>query len=229
LWIGLLGLLLATLACDLTPGALLPAAETATATPTQFVRPKTILPAVAPDLSVTAPPKATATTRPAAMNTPAATPSPTADAPPTPPAAANPTSTPTRVAATAKPPTPRPSPDPNWITIREEDISKAIASGAGTEQGLKVQDLQVRFADGKMTVTADELALGPVQVKQLVMVGRLLAQNGQLRFESESVSPRGLVTSLLPALANQALTQYASQWYIEEVRTRDGRLELRIR
>jgi hypothetical protein len=128
--------------------------------------------------------------------------------------------------------TPRPAavtPAPNLIVVREEDITQAIAGGAGAEQGLNVQGLQVRFTDGKMTVSADELALGPVQVKQLVMVGRLLAQAGQLRYEAESVSPRGLVTSMLPALADQALVRHASQWYVEEVRLRDGRLELRIR
>jgi hypothetical protein len=115
------------------------------------------------------------------------------------------------------------------IVIREEDISRAIAGGAGEEQGLKAQGLQVRFRDGKMTVSADELGLGPLQIKQLVMVGRLTAQDGQLRFEPESVSPRGLVASLLPALADQALSQYAAAWYVEEVQAADGRLVLRIR
>ena len=225
LWIALVGVILTALACDLTPQApTLPAP--ATATPGQPVRPSSILPTVAPDLSVTTEP--TATAQPTAMRAvqPTAAALPTANATPiTPSPAAQPTAAPTRAATAAPPPTA----DPKLIIIREEDISQAIAGGAGEEQGVKAQGLQVRFRDGKMTVSADELGLGPVQVKQLVMVGRLLAQDGQLRFESESVSPRGLVTGLLPALTNQALTQYAAQWYVEEVRTRDGRLELRIR
>lgn len=229
LWIALVGVILTALACDLTPQApTLPAP--ATATPGQPVRPSSILPTVTPDLSVTTQPTATAQPPATRAVQPTAAALPTANATPTTPSpAAQPTAAPARAATATRPAPPPPTADPKLIIVREDDISRAIAGGAGEEQGLKAQGLQVRFRDGKMTVSADELGLGPVQVKQLVMVGRLLAQDGQLRFESESVSPRGLVTGLLPALANQALTQYASQWYVEDVQTRDGRLELRIR
>lgn len=223
LWIALVGVILTALACDLTPQA--PTFPVpATATPGQPVRPSSILPTVAPDLSVTTQPTATVQPQPTAAARPTANVTPTTSSP-----AAQPTAAPTRAATATRPAPPPPTADPKLIIVREEDISRAIAGGAGEEQGVKAQGLQVRLRDGKMTVSADELGLGPVQVKQLVMVGRLLAQDGQLRFESESVSPRGLVTGLLPALANQALTQYASQWYVEDVQTRDGRLELRIR
>lgn len=223
LWIALVGVILTALACDLTPQApTFPAP--ATATPGQPVRPSSILPTVAPDLSVTTQPTATVQPQPTAAARPTANVTPTTSSP-----AAQPTAAPTRAATATRPAPPPPTADPKLIIVREEDISRAIAGGAGEEQGVKAQGLQVRLRDGKMTVSADELGLGPVQVKQLVMVGRLLAQDGQLRFESESVSPRGLITGLLPALANQALTQYASQWYVEDVQTRDGRLELRIR
>ncbi len=224
LWIGLLGVLLAALACDLAPQAPALLAAPATSTPGQPARPNTILPTVAPDLGVTTLPTPTATTQPPATTPPKVNATPAALTP-----AVVPSPAPTRSAAATRPAAPSPAPDPNLIIVQEDDISRAIAGGAGEEQGLKVQGLQVRFRDSKMTVSAEELGLGPVQVKQLVMVGRLLAQNGQLRFESESVSPRGLVTSMLPALANQALTQYAAEWYVEDVQVRDGRLELRIR
>ena len=223
LWIALVGVILTALACDLTPQA--PTFPVpATATPGQPVRPSSILPTVASDLSVTTQPTATAQPQPTAAARPTANVTPTTSSP-----AAQPTAAPPRAATATRPAPLPPTADPKLIIVREEDISRAIAGGAGEEQGVKAQGLQVRLRDGKMTVSADELGLGPVQVKQLVMVGRLLAQDGQLRFESESVSPRGLVTGLLPALANQALTQYASQWYVEDVQTRDGRLELRIR
>ena len=51
----------------------------------------------------------------------------------------------------------------------------------------------------------------------------------RLQLQTESISPGGLITSLIPAFANQALAQYTAQWYVEEVRTLEGRLELRIR
>ena len=60
-------------------------------------------------------------------------------------------------------------------------------------------------------------------------VGQLFASDGKLQFEAESVSPGGLVTAMLPAVANQVLGQFTTNWYVEDVRVRDGRLELRIR
>jgi hypothetical protein len=89
--------------------------------------------------------------------------------------------------------------------------------------------LKVRFADEKMSLSADEFSMGPVQVRKLAMVGRLSALDGKLQFDSESVSPGGLVTAMLPTVANQVLAQFAANWYVEDVRVRDGRLELRIR
>ena len=145
------------------------------------------------------------------------------------PPASTPTAALPRPTTPAQPPTSAPTADPRLFIIREEDIGRAIVTGIGEEQGLIAQGLQVRFRDGRITVSADELRFGPVQVKQLVMTGRLAARDGQLQYEPETISPRGLVTALLPALANQALAQYASQWYVEEVQARDGRLIVRIR
>jgi hypothetical protein len=138
-------------------------------------------------------------------------------------------------AATATPITPakaaQPSPtlDPKRIAITEEDIIQALAGGVGEEQGLKVQGLKVRFADEKMSLSADELSMGPLQVRKLAMVGQLFASDGKSQFEAESVSPGGLVTAMLPTVANQVLAQFAADWYVEDVRVGDGRLELRIR
>lgn len=212
LWIGLSGLLLALLACS-PASRLFPRA--ATATPTAAIRRDgDILPAVTRAATATRrPATATTTPRPPITAQPAAT---TGQKP------ALPAATPVPAGATA-------TPDPHLIVITEDEITRAIMAGAGAEQGLSAQGLQVRFRGEQMTLSADELSLGPVQVKQLVMVGRLFAENGELHFESVSVSPRGLVTSLLPTLADQALSRYASRWYVEDVRLLDGRLELRIR
>jgi hypothetical protein len=57
----------------------------------------------------------------------------------------------------------------------------------------------------------------------------LAAQNGVLSLAVESISPRGLAANFVPGAVNQALANYASQWYVEEVRTLDGRVELRVR
>ncbi len=115
------------------------------------------------------------------------------------------------------------------MVITEADVLRAVASGAGAQGGLALELPSVRFTDGKMQLTAARLQYGPVDVRDLALIGRLVAQDGRLQLEAESISPRGLVTSLIPSFANQALAQYTAQWYVEEVRTLEGRLELRIR
>ena len=141
---------------------------------------------------------------------------------------AQPTRTPTRPRATATP-TADVTADPKLIIITEADVVNAVAAGIGVQQGLTLEDLGVAFTDGKMRLTTGRLSYGPADVLDLVLVGSLVAQDGRLQLQTESISPGGLLTSLIPSFANQALAQYAAQWYVEEVRTLDGRLELRIR
>lgn len=139
-----------------------------------------------------------------------------------------PTRTPAPRQATATP-VARTTRDPKLIIITEADVLNAVAAGVGAQQGLALDGLGVEFTDGKMRLTADRLSYGPADVRDLVLVGSLVAQDGRLQLDTESISPDGLITSLIPAFANQALAQYAAQWYVEEVRTLEGRLELRIR
>ncbi len=118
--------------------------------------------------------------------------------------------------------------DPKLIIITEADVLNAVAAGIGTQQGLALDGLGVAFTEGQMRLTADRLSYGPADVLDLVLVGSLVAQDGRLQLETESISPGGLITSLIPSFANQALAQYAAQWYVEDVRTLEGRLELKI-
>jgi len=199
IWLSLLLLALALLACGIGPRATsVPKAPVTTAP--QAPLSQDILPTTRPN--------------PAVQPKSAATP------------AAQATATPVTPAKAAQP---SPTPDPKRILITEEDIIQAMAGGAGEEQGLKVQGLKVRFADEKMSLTADEFSIGPLQVRKLAMVGQLFAYDGKLQFEAESVSPGGLATAMLPAVANQVLAQFAKNWYVEEVHVRDSQLELRIR
>jgi hypothetical protein len=141
---------------------------------------------------------------------------------------AQPTRTPAPPRATATPSIDA-ARDPKRITITEADVLNAVNAGVGAQQGLALEGLGVKFTDGRMRLTADRLTYGPADVRDLVLVGTLVAQGGRLQLETESISPAGLITSLIPAFANQALAQYAAQWYVEEVRTLDGRLDLRVR
>jgi hypothetical protein len=118
--------------------------------------------------------------------------------------------------------------DPKLIIITEADVLNAVAAGVGSQQGLALDGLGIKFTEGQMRLTADQFSYGTAVVSDLVLVGSLFARDGRLQLKTESISPGGLVTSLIPAFANQALAQYAAQWYVEEVRTLDGRLELRI-
>ncbi len=148
------------------------------------------------------------------------------------PAAATPTRQAPTVPTTQPTITPAPAlaatatPDPNLVIIMEADIAAMAAAGAG---GATLEGLTVRFADERMTFRADRLRYGDISVADLTLIGRLVAKAGKLELMTESVTPRGLVTALIPVFVNQALAQYTAQWYIEEARTLDGRLELRIR
>lgn len=159
------------------------------------------------------------TLAPTATHTPRPTPTPA-------PATVVPTRLPPTATATLKPAA---TADPHLIIITEADVAKAVGSDATKASGLVAENLTVRFTGGKMRLTASKLAYGPVQVQNLDLVGRLVAVNGQLQLEAESIAPRGLVALLIPTVANQALAQFTSQWYVEEVRTLEGRLEVRIR
>jgi hypothetical protein len=119
--------------------------------------------------------------------------------------------------------------NPNLVVITEDDIAQAVAGGAGAQQGANIENLNVRFADGKMSITAAKIGYGLINLQNLNLVGRLVAKDGVLSLEVESISPRGLVSNFIPTMANQALAQYGSNWYVEDVQILDGRVELRIR
>lgn len=126
-------------------------------------------------------------------------------------------------------PTGAPSPDPGQVVITEADVLRAVQAGIAAQGGATLEGVSVTFTEGRMIVGASRVTYGVIDVRNLLLVGRLVASSGRLRFEAESIAPGGLVTALIPAVVNQALAQYTSQWYIEEVRTLDGRLEIRIR
>lgn len=121
------------------------------------------------------------------------------------------------------------TPDPNLVVITEADVVAAVAGGGAEQGGAEIEGLTVRFTDGRMIFRAERLRYGQISVVDLTLTGRLVAKDGKLALIAESVAPRGLVTALIPTFANQALAQYTAQWYIEEVRTLEGKLELRIR
>ncbi len=177
-------------------------------------------PVAIPTPAPTAPATATRTT--ILPVTPTATRMP---APPTqPPTAPLPTA-----AATPAGPVESPAPDPKRIIITEADVLNALASGVGAQQGLAVTNLAVRFADDRLRLTADSITYNGINIRDLALVGTLVAQDGRLQLRTESISPGGLITALIPTLANQALAQYAGGWYIEAVQTLDGQLEVQIR
>jgi hypothetical protein len=119
--------------------------------------------------------------------------------------------------------------DPKLVKITEADVQRAIESGMTGESGASQRGLKVRFLDGKMRVDADYLSYGPINVENLMLIGKLVAVDGKLQLETESVTPRGLIGALIPTVANQALEQYTSKWYVEDVQTYDGYIEVRTR
>ncbi len=126
-------------------------------------------------------------------------------------------------------PTLMPTVDPHHVIITEKDIADVLASGAAQNNGVQVQNPVVRFTGGKTIITADQVGYGLINVQNLTVTGRLVARDGQLQMDTESVSPQGLVSSMIPTVINQSFKQYTSKWYVEDVETQEGRIELRIR
>jgi hypothetical protein len=143
-----------------------------------------------------------------------------------------PSPTRTMTALPTVPPTPSPQRAPSGaqiVIITEEDIAALIASNVAAERGLDADNMDVRFSGGRTRITASRASYGVVRINNLVMVGRLVAVNGVLQMQTESISPPGLITALVPTLVNQSLQQYAAEWYVEDVTTHDGYIELVVR
>ncbi|MEA3334619.1 MAG: hypothetical protein U9R25_01825 [Chloroflexota bacterium] len=153
-----------------------------------------------------------------------------------------PTSTATEVPATATavPPTatkvvkkvvpPTATPKPQWpaeIVVTEEEV-EALAGDSPVE-GLTLDGLQVRFNDGTMTLTVDNMRYGFIGVKNLKVVAQPYASNGQVGVEIVEMSPRSLVTAAIPGLLDQNLGQLTAEWYVEDLRVEPGELVLTVR
>jgi len=178
-----------------------------------------VMAALTPTASFTAAPAPTFTPRPTSTVAATSTRAPTMTR----------AATSTRALTSTRAASPTATVDQHLIIITEEDIAKAVAGGAGAQQGVTLDNLKVRFTDGKTHITANRLGYGIIKMQNLDLVGRLVAQNGVLRLAVESISPRGLAANFLPGAVDQALANFGSQWYVEEVRTLDGRVALRVR
>jgi len=216
----------------------MPAAEQAAVASTQQTEATTVPTTIAAaTATATVAPTSTARVQPTVTSKPSATPAPTSTASPRPTAGSTDTPQPTSTVAPTSTEAPQPTEapaaaaaaNPNLMVITEDDIARAVAEGAGAQQGASIENLNVRFADGKMTITAGKIGYGLINLQNLNLVGRLVAKDGVLSLEVESISPRGLVSNFIPTMANQALAKYGAEWYVEDVQILDGRLELRIR
>ena len=119
--------------------------------------------------------------------------------------------------------------DTHTVVITDGEVTQAIANGAGANSGVDLQNLAIHFTGGKTQISADSVTYGFLSVQHLMVVGQLVAVDGALQLNTESVSPQSLVTAMVPGLINQALTQYSSRWYIDDVQTDEGRIVLHVR
>jgi hypothetical protein len=122
-----------------------------------------------------------------------------------------------------------PTTDPHIVVITDNDITSALSAGAGGDSGLTTENLAVRFSGDKTNITASRVSYSMFGVDNLALSGQLVARDGALQMDVESVSPRGAVGEMIPGIVNQALKRYTSQWYVEDVQTRTGQIQLRVR
>lgn len=193
-------------------------------------------PTVAPTEEPTATPLPTdtPTEEPTATTAPTDTPTvaPTATSVP-------PTATATRAAATATPTrraptaTPRPTraavvatPTPEWpqtIVITEAEIEELATTG-----NVAITGLDVSFGSDTMTVFFESLQAGFISLRNVTVQGHFEVNNGTATFVADSISPRNLATSQIPAFVNQALGQQFGQWYVEDVTITPGQLSATV-
>lgn len=170
-------------------------------------------------------PTATPTRTPRPTNTPSATPTRARAATPTR------TATPTRRATRAATSRPSPTPTPQWpakIVITEEQIQDLAGSNA--VDGLTIQGLEVELQeDGTMVLSFDSLRYGFISLRQTTVRGQLVESDGRVSFVVTDIQPRNLATGAIPGFINQAMGQAFNTWYVEDLQTEAGQLELLVR
>jgi len=169
------------------------------------------------------------TALPRPSETPAWTPAPVTRAPinPTPSHSPLPTDTAGHSTATATPGATGGT--SKTMIISEDDIRRVLSDPRRYPEGLAVNGLGVKFTGGKIYITADSVSYGMFNLSNLALVGRLVATNGQLQIEVESVSPIGLAGALIPRLANEAMSQLGGQIYVEDVQIGEGQVNVQFR
>jgi hypothetical protein len=115
------------------------------------------------------------------------------------------------------------------MIITQDDVVRVLSNPNLYPEGLDVEGLDVRFSGGKMHLTADTVNYGMFRLRNLSLVGRLVAEDGQLQIEVESVSPIGLAGAMIPRLANEAMGQLGGRWYVEDVQIGDGQVTVQFR
>ena len=82
------------------------------------------------------------------------------------------TSTPVPVATVSVSlPTAAPTLDPSIVVITEQDVVRAVESGAARQGGAELESVNVDFTEGKMRLTAERATYRFVSVDNLVIVG----------------------------------------------------------
>ena len=117
----------------------------------------------------------------------------------------------------------------NLMVITQEDVVRVLSNPSLYPEGLEVAGLDVKFSGGKMYVTADSVNYGMFRLRNLSLVGHLVAEDGQLQIEVESMSPMGLAGAMIPRLANDAMGQLGGRWYVEDVQVDEGQVSVRFR
>ncbi len=117
----------------------------------------------------------------------------------------------------------------NIMIISEDDIRQVLSDPRRYPEGLTVDGLDVKFTGGKIYITADNVNYGMFRLTDLSLVGRLVAVDGQLQIEVESVTPIGLAGAMIPRLANEAMSQLAGKIYVEDVKVDEGQVSVQFR
>jgi hypothetical protein len=72
------------------------------------------------------------------------------------------------------------------MVITQEDVVRVLSNPSLYPEGLEVAGLDVKFSGGKMYLTAESVNYGMFRLRNLSLVGRLVAEDASFRSKSRA-------------------------------------------
>ena len=147
-----------------------------------------------------------------------------------------PTSTPTFSAPTVKPteliltatPVIENNTDQNRYVVNEKQLEDFVLS-PDVQKQIQTENFQAHFRSGKITISADEIRYGVLNLGQMTIEGNVTATNGVVHFNVDSIQPQNMMTAAIPTVLDQLFGTWLANYYIENIEVQEGSLIYTVR